>query len=82
MTQKSAEEFIEASTLIDTLVDTLQYSRSHVAKIMRVNADALRAKKVNGLWMIPKANVHRLRELVLRHSGPRYKLGETGPNAA
>lgn len=73
-------EHIEGNVAIRTICDTLGYSRAHVAKFLRQNARKLKAKRRDGRWTMPLSSIELLREIVVRESGPRYKLGETGPH--
>jgi hypothetical protein len=73
-------KMVTASSVVNRLCRNLSYSRSHVAKVLRANADALGASQASGRWMMPESSVHTLRDLIVRTSGRRYKLGETGPH--
>lgn len=73
------QKLIVASQAITTICEELDYSRSHVARIMRENHKRLRAT-FDGQWMMPETSIEALRDLVKRLSGRRYKLGETGPH--
>ena len=74
------ERFIEASPVILGICLDLNYSRSHVAKILRENAEKLGARAEGRRWLIPAKKARVLRSMVKRQSGPRYKVGERGPN--
>lgn len=75
-----ADKLIEASGVIIAICSELDYSRSHVAKILRDNAVVLKAESQGRRWMLPARSVRLLRSLVKKQSGPRYKVGERGPN--
>lgn len=72
---------IQTSQAIVRIGRELNYSRSHVANLLRSNKKYLRARRVNGRWVIPERSEEKLKHLVRVSSGPRYKLGERGPNA-
>ncbi len=71
---------IQASKAIEGICEKLGFTRAHVASVMRRNAGSLGAEKETNRWVIPTSSVPRLAKLVRDGSGPRYKLGEHGPN--
>jgi hypothetical protein len=72
---------VPAAPIIDRVSRDLNYSRAHVAKILRDNATALEAKLENRRWYVLEDSERGLRTLVRQSSGHRYKLGERGPHA-
>ena len=74
------DETVAGNVAIKTICDELKYSRAHVAKMLRKHRRQLRARMRDGRWMLPLSSIELLREIVLKDSGPRYKLGETGPH--
>lgn len=76
----ATQKLLVASDVITTICKDMKYSRSHVAKILRENAEELGAKNEHRQWRLPRASIRRLKHLVKMHSGPRYKLGERGPH--
>lgn len=73
------QKIVTCADVITALCSELKYSRSHVARILRENHEELRAT-FDGQWKMPESSIVKLRRLVRDLSGPRYKLGETGPN--
>jgi hypothetical protein len=70
---------VAASNAISEICADLGYSRAHVSAIMRKHRRLLEAKKTrSGRWFMPQTSVLALHNIVLAHSGPRYKLGERG----
>lgn len=74
--------FISASEIVTQVCRDLNYSRSHVAKVLRKKAKHIGAKRRGGKWVMTKDGEVRLRQCVEVMSGRRYKLGEKGPNGA
>jgi hypothetical protein len=69
---------VVASEVVAQICGELQYSRGHVASLLRKHARFLEAKRNrSGRWFMPEDSAHALKLIVLR-SGPRYKLGEKG----
>ena len=76
------DKYVPASEVVSDLCRELNYSRAHVAKVLRDNSRSLRAKKHGSRqWTLPRVSIPKLRRLIEQTSGPRYKLGETGPNS-
>ena len=72
---------ILGSEAVTRLCRELGYSRAHVAKLLRENARRIGAKKRHGRWVLAVAGEAKLRTIVERDSGRRYKCGERGPHA-
>lgn len=70
---------IPAAEVISQICEELNYSRAHVASMLRKHRRLLRAKRNrSGRWQLPIESALALHNIVLGHSGPRYKLGERG----
>jgi hypothetical protein len=70
---------IAAAEVISQICTDLKYSRAHVAAMMRKNRKLLKARQArSGRWFIPEESALALRNIVVGHSGRRYKLGERG----
>jgi hypothetical protein len=80
-TYVAAQELVPAAPIIDAIGRVLNYSRSHVAQVMRRHARKLGARRVNRRWVMRAQASDALMLLVQSTSGPRYKLGEKGPRA-
>jgi len=70
---------IVASEVVAEICRDLEYSRGHVAGLLRKHARLLKAaRNRSGRWFMPQTSALALRNIVVGHSGPRYKLGEKG----
>lgn len=72
------ENRIAASKVIGRLVGELNYTRAHIAKVMKKNGNRLKLVRAGRRWRMPIESAELLRELVVKESGPRYRLGEKG----
>lgn len=75
----ATEKRVFASEAITRICRELNYSRSHVAKLLREKRKILDARIRQGRWELPAQKEAKLRALVKQSSGRRYKLGEKGP---
>lgn len=72
-------KLVPAAPIINAVCKRLNYSRSHVANLLRVHAKVFGAVKRGKRWkMLPTRAEEQLAGVVKRASGRRYKLGETG----
>lgn len=67
---------IAAASVIAAICTDLNYSRAHVASMLRKHQHLLRARRERKRWVLPQESILALHNIVLGHSGPRYKLGE------
>ena len=72
---------IEAAAVIERVCKATGYTRAYVANVMRRHAEALSAtRRENGRWVLSSTAERKLKALVVKGAGPRYKCGEKGPN--
>lgn len=74
------QQSLVAASVITEICEDLKYSRAHVAKVLRDNRKRVGASQRGRFWHIPQWGVPLLRQIVVKESGMRYKLGETGPH--
>lgn len=72
------EIWVAGAVVVNELCAELGYTRPHVINILKENRRALRARKDGSRWWLPVTSIELLRQLIVKTSGRRYKLGETG----
>lgn len=83
MSGNRVNHLLEGAVAIALVSKELNYSRSHVAAILRRNKKVLGARlNREGRWVLPEVALPTLLRLVKEQSGVRYKLGATGPHRA